>query len=106
MISNDPMKVVSGIRHQQSDSEGGKRSWNLSKWMFPKIGGNPQNGLFIMENPIKMDDLRVPLFLETPKSTFVHLLTLVDWFQTRQSRGHSAQSTGHLLIRLVCCRRK
>ena len=36
------------------------------KWVFPKIGV-PQNGLFIMENPIKMDDLEVPLFLETPK---------------------------------------
>ncbi len=36
-------------------------------WVFPRIGV-PQNGWFIMETPIKMDDLGVALFLETPIS--------------------------------------
>ena len=36
--------------------------------MFPKTGvGPPKSMVKIMENPIKVDDLGVPLFLETSK---------------------------------------
>ena len=39
---------------------------NLHIWVFPKIRDTPKCMVKIMEIPIKVDDLGVPLFLETP----------------------------------------
>ena len=44
--------------------------------MFPKIGV-PQNLWSIMENPIKMDDLGVPLFLETSIYSYLTYSSLI-----------------------------
>ena len=41
------------------------QNWHMG---VSKNRETPQNGWFIMENPIKMDDLGVPIFLEPPIS--------------------------------------
>ncbi len=49
-----------------------------------------------MENPIKMDDLGVPLFLETPNINFFiansHLLTILSLRGPNQSWGPGQES--------------
>ena len=54
-------------QHIWTNLRRGRFPWDI--WVFPKMVVPPKWMVKIMENPIKMDDLGVPLFLETSIST-------------------------------------
>ena len=62
-----PSLLLAIVPIQHTCFFGLRRALKTNIWVFPKIVV-PQNGWFIKEIPIKMDDLGVPLFSETPIS--------------------------------------
>ena len=67
--------------------------------VFPKIG-IPQNGWGIMENPIKMDDLGIPLFLETPICNFPRLWHKLQVVTTNTTIHKKKETEGSSMLSL------
>ena len=75
-----------GSEHSSSHSNHGVFWKNGHIWVFPKIGV-PQNGWFIMENPIKMDDLAYHCFWKHPYRYTIIYVYLKGTYNLRQIIG-------------------